>query len=319
MDLRILSAADVYHALPMANAIELMRTVFAQVSAGEVNIPPRLHLNAAAGTFLVMPALLHSSGDFCVKVVSVYAENPRRGLPALNGLVMVFDLGTGLPRAVLNGQALTAIRTGAAGGLAADLFARKEARSAVLFGAGVQGRSQLQGVLAVRRITRVYLVDSRRVAAEKLAAEIANWPNAPEVQVVDDPGEAVRRADIVIAATNCATPVFDGRDLRPGTHVTAVGSYKLTTREVDETTVRRARVIIDSREAALAEAGDLAGCDPAGVIEIGEVAAGRAPARQNDEEITFFKSVGIAAQDAAAARYATDQAERLGLGTIAQL
>jgi ornithine cyclodeaminase len=317
--LLVLSAADVHRALPMANAIELMRAAFVQVSSGEANVPPRLHFDAAAGTLLVMPALLPRSGDFCVKVVSVYPENPRRGLPVLNGLVMEFDVDTGLPRAVINGQALTAIRTGAAGGLAADLFARKDARSAVLFGAGLQGRYQLLGLLAVRRITRVYLVDNHRAAVENLAAKIALWPDAPEVQIANDPGEAVRRADVVLAATNCSTPVFDGRDLQPGTHVTAVGSYKPTTREVDEVTVRRARVIVDAREAALAEAGDLAGCDPADVIEIGEVVAGKAPARQNDQEITFFKSVGIAAQDAAAARYTTDQAERLGLGTIMRL
>ncbi len=314
MELRILSAEDVERSLSMREAIALMRTAFAQLSAGQVTVPQRLRLDTRDGCTLFMPAYLRQTGDCCVKVVSVYGGNSARGLPSVTGIVVVLDSETGLPLALLDAQRLTSLRSGAAGGLAADLLARKDARTVALFGAGEHARAQLQGVLAVRRVERVYLFSRTRASAERLAAAIASWPGAPAVELVGRPGDAVRRADIVIAATTSNVPVFDGADLRPGTHVTGVGSYTPQMREVDETTVRRSRVIVDSREAALTEAGDLIQAGVSDVFEIGEILTGKAPGRQDDEEITFFKSVGVAAQDAAASRGVLERAERLGLG-----
>jgi len=249
----------------------------------------------------------------------VYNDNPKRYLPVITGVVLVLDPQTGLPKALLDGHGLTSIRTGAVGGLAADLFARKDAQTVVLIGAGEQGRWQLQGLSEVRPIRRVYLVDRARSAADRLAGEIARWPDPPAVEIVDDPREAVPRADVVIAATTSSVPVFDGGDLQRGTHVTAVGSYQPETREVDQVTVERSRVIVDSRSAALVEAGDLNSLNETDVIELGEVVNGQQPARQNDDEITFFKSVGVAVQDAVAARVVADRAEELEVGTVVDL
>ena len=219
----------------------------------------------------------------------------------------------------MDGSRLTAIRTGAGGGLAADLLARKEAKTVALFGAGVQARVQLQAVMAVRPVTQVTLLSRTRASARKLAGEIAARPDAPAVRIASTPGEAVRDADIVIAATTSPTPLFDGNDLRPGAHVTGVGSYTPQTREVDGATVRRARIIVDSRQACLAEAGDI--LIPGAKIdaELGEILNGLKPGRQSDDEITFFKSVGIAVQDAVAASAVLEKAEEKGLGTVVEI
>ena len=319
MEIRIISAEDVVKLLPMGEAIEVMRAAFAQLSAGKVNLPQRLHLDTQRGNTLLMTAYLEETDDCCVKIVSTYNDNPSQGLPSVTGLVTVIDAQTGIPRALLDGHSLTSIRTGATGGLAADLFARKDAQTVLVIGAGEQGHAQLEGIINVRSIRQVYLTDRNRPAAERFAADIAQWPDPPQVEVVDRPHDVIGRADIVVTATNSSTPVFDGRDLRPGTHVTAVGAYKPQVREVDEVTVGRARVIVDSRAACMVEAGDLIIAGVTEVVELGDVINGKEPARATDDEITLFKTVGIAVQDAAASRVVADRAQQLGLGTLVRL
>ena len=319
MQIRILSAADVTAALPMPAAIEAMRRAFGQLSAGEADVPLRARVATEKGVTLLMPAYLRQSRELGIKIVSVYGDNPARGLPIIAAAVLVLNPETGFPLALIDGASLTALRTGAGGGLAADLLARQDARVVGLFGAGVQARAQLQGVLAVRPIERVFLLSRTRQSAERLAAEIATWPDAPAVTLASSPRQAVQHADIVIAATTSSTPVFDGHDLRPGTHITGVGSFTPQMQEVDAVTVRRARVVADSREACMAEAGDL--IIPGAEIdaELGEIVNGQKPGRQSEEEITFFKSVGVAVQDAAAAAAVLAQAESRGLGTMVAL
>ena len=319
MNIRILSAADVRAALPMPAAIAAMRRAFGQLSAGDAVVPLRGRIATEKGVTLLMPAYLPQSAALGVKIVSVYGENSARGLPVVSATVLVLDPETGLPRALMDGSALTAIRTGAGGGLAADLLARKNARTVALFGAGVQARAQLQAVLAVRDIRRVYIISRTRQSAQRLADEIAGWKNAPQVLLPASSAEAVQNADIVIAATTSNTPVFDGNDLRPGTHITGVGSYTPQMQEVDAVTVERARVVVDSREAALAEAGDIIIPGAEIAAELGEIVNGTQPGRQDDREITFFKSVGVAAQDAIAAAEVLSAAEKLGLGAEVSL
>ncbi len=319
MKIRILSAADVNAALPMPKAITAMRRAFGQLSAGQSEAPLRARLAVEKGVTLLMPAYLRQSREMGVKIVSVFAENPSLGLPVVNAAVLALDPQTGQPLALLEGNSLTAIRTGAGGGLAADLLARQNAATVALFGAGVQARAQLRALLAVRKITQVYLISRSRQSAEKLAAEIALWSDAPAVVLAESPRQAVQNADIVITATTSATPVFDGADLKPGTHITGVGSYTPQMQEVDAASVLRAKVVVDSREACLAEAGDIIIPNAPIHAELGEIVNGQKPGRQSAEEITFFKSVGVAAQDAAAAAAALAEAERLGLGTVVNL
>ena len=153
MPIRILSAADVRAALPMPKAIDAMRHAYSQLSAGKATAPPRQHISTDKGVTLIMPAYLPAGGEFGIKVVSVYDDNPNLNLPRITATVLVLDPVTGAPKAFMDGSSLTAIRTGAGGGVAADLLARKDATTVGLFGAGVQARAQLQAVMAVRNIT----------------------------------------------------------------------------------------------------------------------------------------------------------------------
>ena len=319
MKLRILSGEDVARALPMEAAIGAVASAFGQFSAGRATVPLRSRLETDQGVMLLMPAFMQSSRDLAVKLVSVYGDNPKLGLPTVSAVVMVFDAGTGRPVALMEGDVLTALRTGAAGGLAAKLLARENARRVTLFGAGVQGRSQLRAVMAVRHIEQVTLMDPRADAARGLADDIASWPNAPKVTVGSDPQAAVASADIVLAATTAKTPLFDGDALLPGTHVTGVGSFTPDMQEIDVTTVSRARVVVDSRQGCLSEAGDIITAKAEISAEIGEIVNGTAPGRQDDREITFFKSVGMAAQDAATAAAVLKAAEKDNLGTVVDL
>ena len=320
MHIRILSAADVRIALPMPKAIEAMRHAYGQLSAGKVNAPPRQHISTDKGVTLLMPAHLPERSEFGIKVVSVYDDNPNLGLPRITATVLVLDPATGLPKAFMDGSSLTAIRTGAGGGLAADLLARRDAKTVGLFGAGVQARAQLQAVMAVRDIASVNLISRTEASAQQLATEIAAWTDAPEVNRVSNPQQVVEDADIVICATTSATPLFDGNALRPGTHITAVGTFVPEKREVDTTTLKRSnRIVVDSREACLEEAGDLIIPNAAIDAEIGEIVNGDKQGRQSDDEITFFKSVGVAVQDAVAGAVVLAEAEARGLGTLIEM
>ncbi|MDJ0737324.1 MAG: hypothetical protein QNJ47_25220 [Nostocaceae cyanobacterium] len=319
MQVRIISAPEVKAALPMSKAIEAMRQAFGQLSAGEASVPLRSQINTEGGVTLLMPSYLQRSRDLGVKIVSVYGDNPSLGLPMVTATVLVLDSHTGLPKAFIDGNSLTAIRTGAAGGLAAQLLAREDAKIVALFGAGVQGRWQLQAVLAVRNIQQVNLISRTQASAQKLAAEIATWENPPLVNLVSTPTEAISNADIVITATSSATPVFDGKDLKVGTHVTGVGSYTAQMQEVDAVTVKRATIVVDSRSACLAEAGDIIIPQAEIDAELGEIVNGVKPGRESQTQITFFKSVGVAVQDVVAASAVLAQAEAKSLGTLVNI
>jgi alanine dehydrogenase len=319
MKIRILTATDVRAALPMEKAIEAMKLAYGQFSAGDATVPLRSRVHTDKGVSLLMPAFLHRSRDFAVKVVSVYGDNPTLGLPTVAATVLVLDPETGMPLAFMEGDALTALRTGAGGGLAAEYLARKDARTVALFGAGVQARAQLQAAMAVRRIEKVLLFDPFAGAAQTLIQDVSSWPDAPDIALATTPEAAVEGADIVLAATTTKTPLFDGNRLRPGTHVTGVGSFTPEMQEIDAATVRRARVVVDARESCMAETGDIINTEAVIDAEIGEIVNGEKPGRQNDEEITFFKSVGMAAQDAVAAAAVLKAAEEKDLGTVIEM
>ncbi len=319
MKIRILTAADVKAALPMGKAIEAVRSAFGQFSANQATVPLRTRFHTDKGVTLLMPAHLKQTGDFALKVVSIYGQNPKKGLPTVAATVLVLDPETGMPLAFMDGDSLTALRTGAAGGLAADLLARKDARRAVLFGAGVQARTQLMAAMEVRPLDEVTIIDPVPAAAERLGAEVETWEKATVVKLGVDPSADVAAADIIMAATTATTPLFDGNLLKPGTHVTGVGSFTPDMQEIDAVTVNRARVVVDSREACLAEAGDIIKANAAIDAEIGEIVNGTSPGRQSDDELTFFKSVGVAAQDAAAAAAVLDGAQEKNLGQMIDL
>ncbi|MBW7958374.1 MAG: ornithine cyclodeaminase family protein [Candidatus Promineofilum sp.] len=327
MTFRIYTADDVQRALPMAEAIEGVKAGYAQLSAGRAQIPLRVPLNVSSDDVtLIMPFLVPDDGGALgLKLVSVFNSNIAQGLPLIHSVVLAVDPATGKPQALIEGGAVTAIRTGAASGAATDVLARPDAAVAAIFGSGVQARRQLEAVCTVRRIERVWVYSL--VGAEAFVAEMAGYGPIPtDVRIAKTPREAVAEADVICTATTSRTPVFDGHDLKPGAHVNGIGSYTPLMQENDLTTVRRARVIVDSFEAVLAEAGDLIIPLNAGDItrdhiaaELGEVIAGIKPGRTSPEQITFFKSVGVAVQDAMAAKIILRNGSIMGLGTSIEL
>ncbi|MBN1656772.1 MAG: hypothetical protein JXA93_00145 [Anaerolineae bacterium] len=330
MDLHILSAADVRQAVTMAEAIAAVREAYVQLSTGQAVVPLRtpVPVDRRKAVTLFMPAYLAASDAMAIKIVSVFPENPGRGLPLIHAAVLVVDAGTGQPRALLDGTYLTALRTGAASGVATDLLARPDARTAAIFGAGAQARTQLEAVCTVRPIERVWVYDPVPEATAAYVEEMSGHgaPIPADIQIAGSPREAVRDADVVCTATISTTPVFDDADLKAGVHINGIGSYTPEMQEVPAETVARARVVVDARSASLAEAGDLIIPLQAGIIseddihgEIGEVAAGRLPGRRSAEEITFFKSVGVAVQDVIVAELALRRAAALGLGAKVNL
>ena len=323
MMIRILSREDVRQALPMRQAIEAMKAAFAQLSTGQADLPLRVALQVPQhdGVTLFMPAYLAADDQMAVKIVSVFDHNPGKGLPLIHALVVAVDATTGVPVAVMDGTYLTALRTGAASGAATDLLARQDARTAAIFGAGAQGRTQLEAVCAVRPIQTAWVYDVVPERAAAYADEMSQRLSLP-LRVAKTPTDAVCEADVVCTATVSSSPVFEDADVRPGTHINAIGAYTPQMQEVPAETVLRARVVIDHREASLAEAGDLLIPLQQGLMtedhiyaELGEIAAGHKPGRVSSEEITLFKSVGVAVQDVAAAGAALEAAQRLGLGT----
>jgi ornithine cyclodeaminase/alanine dehydrogenase-like protein (mu-crystallin family) len=325
--LLFLSAGDVRRALPMREAVEVMKTAFAALSAGEAVMPLRSHveLPGSHGRLLLMPCFLPNANALSLKAVTVFDGNPGRGLPRIQALVTLYDGGTGRPLAVMDGAAVTALRTGAASGAATDLLARPDSVSAGILGAGVQARTQLEAVCAVRAIRTARVFDTDRPAAEAYAREMSAALGI-EVAAMDNAAEAVRDADIICAATSARSPVFADADLKQGVHVNGAGSYQPDMQEVPAETVLRARVIVDHRESALAEAGDILVPIQQGryaadriAAELGEIVSGKKPGRITPDDITFFKSVGVAIQDLAVASRILANARRLGLGTQVHL
>ena len=324
----ILPAADVRRALPMAETIAAMKSAYAALSAGKAEVPlrSRLPIPPHEAVSLFMPVFLQdeSSEALAVKIVSLFPHNPERGLPLIHAAVLVLEADSGRPLALLEGSTLTAIRTGAASGAATDLLARPDSRVVAIFGAGVQGRTQLEAVCTVRNIETAWIFDSQ---AERSAACIREMtgqgPVPADLRAARSPEQAVAEADIICTATTSLTPVFADNQLKPGVHINGVGSYTPEMQEVPSETVRRALVVVDSRSAALSEAGDLIHPIRQGLIteehihaELGEIVLGEKSGRGGETQVTFFKSVGVAVQDAAASRLALQNARQMGLGSI---
>jgi ornithine cyclodeaminase/alanine dehydrogenase-like protein (mu-crystallin family) len=322
----ILSASEVRQALPMDEAISAMKGAYAALSNGQAEVPlrSRLPVPAHGAVSLFMPVYLQDQGGeaLAVKIVSLFPGNPGRGLPMIQSAVLVMEAETGRPLALLEGSSLTAIRTGAASGAATDLLARADSHTAAIFGAGVQGQTQLEAVCTVRPIQTAWVYDPEREKAESFVAGLAGKGLVPgDLRIAEDPRQAVAGADVICTATTSKNPVFEDRDLRPGVHLNAVGAYTPEMQEIPIETICRALVVVDSRAACLSEAGDLLQPIRQGRIgeghiqaELGEIVQGKHPGRTTELQVTLFKSVGVAVQDAAAARLALRRAADLGLG-----
>lgn len=324
--LRVVSAAEVARLLPVADCIDLMALAMQAASKGEVAIPPRLitPLIDDSGLLAVMPGSTLHPRVYGAKIISIHPTNPVRGLPALQGFVTLFDHDTGAPVAIIEGAELTAIRTAAASGLATRVLARPAARTHGVIGAGVQARSHVEAIAAVRAIEEVRIWARSRERSEALVSMLPAAAGC-RIRAVSDPREAAA-CDVVTTVTGSSEPVLRGAWLQPGAHLNLVGAHSPKAREADDEAVRRCAIYVDLRQSAKSEAGDLLIPMKTGVItpadirgEIGQVLANEVPGRENDEQITLYKSLGIVAQDLVAAAYVYQEACRRGLGCNASL
>jgi ornithine cyclodeaminase len=305
--MRFLDAAAVRAAAPMPQLLDAVEAAYRDVATGRDRSPIRSRIPMGDGSLILMPGLRDGGAGASVKLVTVMPGNAARGLPTIHAAVAWLDAGTGEPLAILDGATLTAMRTGAASGVGTRLLARPDARVLALFGVGAQAAWQVRAVLAARPITEVRVYARTAERREAFAAELATELGAAvAVRAAPSAEEALRGTDVVCCATTSSEPIFAADWIAPGTHVNAVGSYRLEMIELPPELFGRAAVVaVDSREAALEEAGELVAAiragfiAPDGFVEIGAIgpdwAAGRDPAA-----ITIFKSVGLAIQDVAA-------------------
>jgi alanine dehydrogenase len=323
----MLSREDVARLLPMDEAIRAVAEAFRALSSGEAVMPRRTvtHIEPHAGIHLCMPCYLPPGLEpLSVKLVTVYPENPpKHSLPTVQGVLLLYEAPTGRLLAVIDAEHLTAMRTGAASGVATQCLARADASRALIFGSGRQAGPQLEAVCTVRPILSAQVLTLDTAEGERLCSLMRDRLGIP-VTLATDVAVAIEQADVICTATTSPKPVFDGDRLRPGTHINAVGAFTPSTRELDTATMRRGRVYVDHKEAARAEAGDILIPIAEGAIgfghivgEIGEVLIGATPGRTSEDEITVFKSVGVAAQDAATGAhvYAAAVAEGVGQQT----
>ena len=320
-----LSRNDLRQVLTMQQCIELVKSAFVELYQGRAEVPLRLGLDVDPGkdVTLLMPAHLPDMKALGFKVVSVFQSNSERGIPVTSAMVCLVDPETGVPSAILNGAYLTQLRTGAVSGAAAEYMSREDAHSLVVIGGGAQGVTQAAGIAAVRDITSITVVDKFESSFPRFRTAIEqDWPAlAAKLSFATDAEDAVRSADIICLATTSKQPVFDPAWVKPGTHVSGVGAFTPEMQETPEGFVSQARVVVDMKEHALAEAGDLIIPLQNGSLreediagELGGMVLGEFPGRTSEDEWTFFKSVGNAVQDMSVAAFAVKQAHELGIG-----
>jgi ornithine cyclodeaminase/alanine dehydrogenase-like protein (mu-crystallin family) len=315
----VLSQQEVERLLPMEECIEAMTEALGALGRGEMHNPLRFVTRAPDGSSFMglMPA--HRAGEasaWSLKAICVFPDNPARGLDAHQGAVVLFSGETGEIRAILNASAITAIRTAAVSAVATRLLAREDARELAILGAGVQARSHLDAMRAVRSFERVRIHSRTPEHARALADEAG-------AEATETAEEAIRGADVVVTATNAPEPVLRVDWLKPGAHVNAVGSSIPTTRELDTATMASCALFVDRRESTVNEAGDYLMPLREGALpgpehiraEIGELLVGAGEGRRSDDELTVFKSLGLAVEDLAAAEHVVRRAEAEGVGT----
>ena len=296
-----------------------------ELTDGNVSQPPRIGAQIAEreGNLLVMPAYLPGSESLAVKLVSIFPHNHTRGLPSHQALIAVFDAKTGAPAAIMDGEHITAMRTAAGSALATRLLARPDANVLAILGTGVQAKAHAVAIPRVRPISEVRIAGRDAAKAKSLASELSSELGI-RAEGTDSFEEAVSGADIVCACTHADSPVLMDKWLDDGAHVNSVG-LNFQGRELDEEVVRRSKVFVESRQAALASppagANDLTWPIRDGIIdeshvlaEIGDLINVAHPGRASNDEITLYKSVGVAAQDAVAARMVLTAAMEKGVG-----
>ncbi|MCX6286608.1 MAG: ornithine cyclodeaminase family protein [Bacteroidetes bacterium] len=317
----ILNRSEVASVLTMKDCMAAVEQAFRELAEGTAILPLRTAITPPNGLSLYMPAYLKQMGALACKVVTIYKSNPaKHHLPTTIGKVLLQDPETGNVICIMDGGYLTAVRTGAASGVATLYLARKqEGQVAGIFGAGVQAKMQLWALTEARKLSKALVYDISNEAVKKFIAEMGPKLNLEIVPAAS--ADEMMNTDILIAATSSANPIFDGNKVREGSHINGIGSHTPNARELDTAIVKRSKFVGDSYEACFKEAGDIIIPVNAGEIpkehfyaELGELITGKKAGRENDTEITLFKSNGLAIQDAATAKLVYEKALAAGIG-----
>lgn len=330
MKLRILTESDCRALLGMREAIEVQAGAFALLAAGRAVEGLRAVASSddPPGVAIFNPCFLRGAAGYGIKVVSDFYGNAARGLPRMTAVIALFDGETGAPRTLMEGGYVTDLRTGAGTALAARHLARAQSASLALLGAGRVARNQIEGLAACFSLDSIRIFGRTRSKAQALVAELRGHPLLQKARItaVESAEAAVREADLVVAATTSSEPVLRGEWLAPGAFVAAVGAYAATSRELDDSTIRRAaRHVIDSRSDCLDRAGDFVIPIRAGLLqrdavaEIAEVISGARPGRKSAEDIIVYKSSGVPIQDLVTAQHIERRATEQGLGRVIDL
>jgi ornithine cyclodeaminase len=327
VEVLVIDGATVRRLLPMAACIDVMDEALSALARDRAINPLRsiLALPFGDSALAVMPGAQVEPPTFGVKVISVFPQNREVGLESHQGVVLLFEAEHGRPVALVDASEVTALRTAAVSGAATRALARPDADDLAIMGSGTQARTHLEAMLAVRPLRRVRAWSPTRGRLEAFAAE-ASEHHGIHVEPVAQPRDAVDGATLICTVSGAREPVVRGDWLTPGCHINAVGSAFPDTRELDATAVRRSRLIVDRRESALNESGDILLAMADGAIgpdhivgELGQVLTGAVAGRTDLEQVTLFKSLGLAVEDVAAARAVYEAAQREGAGTAIRL
>ncbi len=327
MNIRMISGADLRRILTYPACIDVVRQAMIETSRRNVSLPLRhgMPLPNGRGMFGMMYGYLGQPESFGIKLVSLFPGNVPAGLSSHMGLVILYEAVHGKPVAIMDGSVVTAIRTAAASAVATDALARRDATTLAILGTGEQAESHLHAVPAVRKINKVRVWGRNPDHVTHFIATHGKDAQA-KLEPAESVAAAIADADIVCAVTSSPTPILFGKDVRPGTHVNLVGSSFPDRAEADTALVVKSRYFIDYRESTLAQAGEFLKARAEGAIddghivgEIGQVLAGNVTGRKTADEITVYKSLGIAAQDLAAATYVLHIAEQDGIGSVVEL
>ena len=327
METLLLNSAEVSDLISIPEAIGCLRGAFLDLSRAEASVPARTILTLGKGfddvQVLMMPACLPNQGSLSIKLSSIAPRNKSKGLPLIHALVPLFDIETGETLAILEGAALTALRTAAMSALATDLLSRPDSSRLCLIGAGAQARAHLTAISSIRQIKEVFLYSRTRARADEMARWIERGTRLTvRVRVFSGVEEAIEGADIICTTTSTASPepIVRAGQLPAGVHINAIGGISEQACEIDPEVLRSAYTVVEQREAALTESGEIIGAIRSGavvpekLVEMGSIIEGKAPARVSSAQITLFKSVGLALQDTAVARAIYEKAVRTGAG-----
>lgn len=306
----VLSEREVQRLLDIEELIQALEQAHVQYSTGRAVMPVRLvvPLPEIKGRVTCMPGYLSDDKALGMKVVTYFQDNPSRGLPSILATISLYSAETGKLLAVMDGTYITAIRTACASAMATRVLANPETPVLGILGAGVQARAHIRALTKVKPITKIKVYSPSGRGAPSLKQDLEAEVGV-QIETVDTPEKVVREVDLLVTVTTANEPILRAEWLKPGVHINAVGSHRPDLREIDAATLKRAKVVVDSREAIMAECGDILLAIKEGAItenhihaEIGEILAGKKVARTSGEEITLYKSVGIAIQDLAAAQ-----------------